>query len=595
MKFRPRTLIISVLTLLGLVSIIYIASHLILMRSFADLEERDVRANILRVVKALNIQLEAISTIAIGYSMWDDTYRFISERNQDYIDLNMMDTTFVDYQINTILYLNNDLQTVFEKAVDLASGTETRFPQSLYPHLRQGSPVVDLPEIESHVNGIVGLPQGALMFSAQPVITSEGFGPINGVQIWGRFLDRQFFEQLSTTTDFAVTARRFDALALPVDFELARDNLRKSGGVFVHAMDAETVAGYTIVEDIYGEPMLVLRITLPRVIYAQGEASVGYFLTAMVLSSIVVALFAQSRFALEELNVDLEKRVQQRTSELSETNVLLRQEIAERKQIEADLEQTRDKALEALQLKTQILANVSHDARTPLTTIMLRTELLQRGRYGPLPPEQRQILDLILTNARQLLTFVNNLLTEAQFNGQNIPLAHVMFSPSVLLEEVFHMVAPMAERKQLTLTKSVGSGLPETLYGDPLRLQQILTNLLENAIRFTERGTISVMVERPDETHWSMRVSDTGRGIPKDAQSRIFEAFWQIDGSMTREVSRGVGLGLSIVRQLTTMLGGEIALESIPGQGSTFTITFPLNGKQGAADDGASPRFSHRG
>src|SRR5690606_26594548 len=97
--------------------------------------------------------------------------------------------------------------------------------------------------------------------------------------------------------------------------------------------------------------------------------------------------------------------------------------------------------------------------------------------------------------------------------------------------------------------------------GDPIRLQQILTNLLENAIRFTERGTIAVTIERTGETHWAMRVSDTGRGIPAEMQSHIFEAFWQIDGSMTREVSRGVGLGLSIVRQLTALLGGEITLE----------------------------------
>jgi two-component system sensor histidine kinase/response regulator len=87
------------------------------------------------------------------------------------------------------------------------------------------------------------------------------------------------------------------------------------------------------------------------------------------------------------------------------------------------------------------------------------------------------------------------------------------------------------------------------------------------------------MIERPDETHWCIRVSDTGRGIPKDAQNRIFEAFWQLDGSITREVNRGVGLGLSIVRQLATLLGGEITLESVPDQGATFTVTFPLNAK----------------
>jgi two-component system capsular synthesis sensor histidine kinase RcsC len=131
------------------------------------------------------------------------------------------------------------------------------------------------------------------------------------------------------------------------------------------------------------------------------------------------------------------------------------------------------------------------------------------------------------------------------------------------------------------LKAEVGDDMADTLYGDPDRLKQIVMNLIDNAIKFTDQGTVTARIYRTDTEHWAIQVTDTGRGIPADVQSDIFEAFWQVDSSITREINRGVGLGLSIVKQLVILMQGSIVLQSEPGHGSTFTITLPLNEKQG--------------
>jgi signal transduction histidine kinase len=144
------------------------------------------------------------------------------------------------------------------------------------------------------------------------------------------------------------------------------------------------------------------------------------------------------------------------------------------------------------------------------------------------------------------------------------------------MNEVVLLMKPLADRKGLQLEGEVAEDVPFTLYGDYDRLKQILQNLVNNAIKFTSTGRIKGRVYCPREGHWAMEVSDTGIGIAEEVKDRIFDPFWQVDGSITRDADRGVGLGLSIVKQLTLLMGGQVKLVSIVGEGSTFTILLPI-------------------
>jgi len=250
-------------------------------------------------------------------------------------------------------------------------------------------------------------------------------------------------------------------------------------------------------------------------------------------------------------------------------------DITKRKKAEEALIHAFNQAVEANQLKTQLLANISHDLRTPINAILGYAEMLQEGIYGPVSDEQRIIYNRILDNTTNLTHMVSQLLDQAQLEAGTLKLAVTSFAPAELIERVESTMKVLAQSKGLQLDCTISPDMPPVLSGDPNRLYQILANLVDNSVKFTEQGAVEVEFYCPDEEHWAMRVSDTGSGIPPEAHSHIFEAFQQIDGTATRE-HVGSGLGLSIVKQLTTLMDGEVLLESQLGQGSTFTIVLQI-------------------
>jgi PAS domain S-box-containing protein len=247
----------------------------------------------------------------------------------------------------------------------------------------------------------------------------------------------------------------------------------------------------------------------------------------------------------------------------------------ERQRAEEALALAHEQALAASQLKGQLLANVSHDLRTPLGVIMGYAEMLQGGIYGTLSEQQCGITQRIIRNTKRLTGMVSKLMAQAQIESGALKLEIDPFASHELIEQMQSTMQVLAEDKGLQLVSNISDDVPSTLHGDVGWLHQILANLVENALKFTEQGSIEVRIYRPDEDRWAIQVSDTGPGIPAEAHAYIFDAFRQVDGSITRKHG-GSGLGLSIVNQLTTMMGGQILLESEVGQGTTFTILLPL-------------------
>ncbi len=235
----------------------------------------------------------------------------------------------------------------------------------------------------------------------------------------------------------------------------------------------------------------------------------------------------------------------------------------------------RDQALEASQLKSQLLAKVSHELRTPLGGILGYAELLRYGAFGDLEEKQLNAATQIIDSAHYLTTMVNELLDQAQAESKSIILHITSFNVEEMLKHVGSNLGILADKKGLTLRATIEKSVPETLKGDRQRLQQILLNLTGNAIKFTQTGEVRINIFCPDDTHWAIQVADTGAGIPKEAQSYIFEPFRQVNNSITRG-NRGTGLGLSITKQLVEIMGGEIKLESEIDKGSTFTIILPI-------------------
>ncbi len=239
------------------------------------------------------------------------------------------------------------------------------------------------------------------------------------------------------------------------------------------------------------------------------------------------------------------------------------------------LAQARDEAIEANQFKTQLLAKVSHELRTPLGAILGYTEVVHDEMFEPITPRQATYLSRVLESTHYLTQLVSELLDQARLDAGQLVLETTPFSPRDLLNEIVIKLQGTAEAKALKLQTVIGPELPQTLVGDPKRLQQILMNLTSNAIKFTEMGGVQVQMDVSDKNCWAIEVSDTGIGIPSKAQALIFEPFHQVDDSPTR-TQGGTGLGLSIVKNIVTLMDGEIKLKSAMGEGSTFTVTLPM-------------------
>lgn len=245
------------------------------------------------------------------------------------------------------------------------------------------------------------------------------------------------------------------------------------------------------------------------------------------------------------------------------------------KHAEAAIARARDRAIEANEFKARLLANVSHDLRTPLGAILGYSEMMKEEMYGPINQKQREIIQKMINSINNLTGMVSQLLDQAKLEANTLSLIEGPFDPRELVESIQATMQILAEAKGLQLCCEVAVDVPVTITGDAERLQQIFNNLVGNAIKFTEAGRVKVNVYRPDEAHWAIAVSDTGPGIPQDAHAYIFEAFRQVDGSATKKHS-GSGLGLSIVKQLAELMGGQVQLTSEVGSGSTFTVVLPL-------------------
>ena len=509
--------------------------------------------------------------------------------NPDYPKVNFVDDVFNNLQLNLVMLVDTNGTIVYSRGYDLVAKKEVPVP----PEMLQASQIASLgqfPVLDSSVTGILMLPEGPLCLSSRPVLTSDVSGPARGSLIMARWLNQARVASLADVTHLTLDLYPIDSSQLP---STVRSAIKTSSftTIVVSPLDAQKIAGYAVITDLNDQPILILQTTIARDIYQQGQDSISVLLgfmlalgfvfclvVALLLEYVILARIARLNADVAAIGGSIETAAYVRVTgkdELSNLGKAMNTMLDRLKLGQTEMIAMRNQAVEALHFKSQFLANVSHDLRTPLNAILGYSAMLQEGKLGVMSSRQVEAVTHISQDAQSLMEQIDELLDYSRLDVGKLTLNNADFSPEKLMESVYAIAAPLAQTKGLRFNHRITTDLPDQLNGDFDRLRLILMNLVNNAIHFTGQGEVNLRFYKPDAAHWAMEVADTGPGIPFEVQKYIYEPFQQVDNSQAPQ-GLGVGLGLTIVKQLTELMGGQVQIVSELNHGSTFTVVLPL-------------------
>jgi signal transduction histidine kinase len=605
-KLRKKLVIIFSASYILIFMCFFIASNTFLMKGFLEIEDSNIRRQTELGLKSLDLRIDELDQTTHGFAARDDTYYYVESGLKHFINELLLSSTFIDYEINFMAFLNSEQDIIYSKAFNLVELKNIPFPRSVREAIEQHGVLKDHTETDDRVSGILMTLDGPILLSSRPIITTEESGPIIGTLICGRYLDFLEVEKLMESTFLSlevIDVNDVNSLGLSESGSLALNGSQIS----IERQGYDTIIGYSVLYDIFEEPVLVLTVDSPRDVYSHGLLVLAYFVGSGVLAGVVIALlsiFVMNRFILTRI-VKLSKDVSEIDPHMIATTkvaipgddeVSILSENIDEMLDALNLYQHRLKERERMATIGETSAMVGHDLRNPLQVVYLLGSRLGKkiGALKDSGVDDSDLKDLeyIEEKLKEQTNYMNKIVSDLQDFSKNIM---VVYEDADIEQTVVDVVETLKVPENIEVSVRLDDRL-RSVRADANLLKRVFTNLLTNGIQAMPKGGSLTVTGTASDDEVTIVVSDTGSGVSEENMSKLFQPLFTTK-------AKGTGLGLAVCKRIVEAHRGEITVESEEGVGTSLTIKIPMHPEEedekssdeiGVSDAGESPELQEQ-
>lgn len=621
MSIRKKTLIIVGLTLIVLMAVMVIAAKVVVTEGFVALETEEAQMNAKRAVNKIDDVLETLKSVVGDWAPWDETYQFAEDLNKNYIETNLNNDTLGNLNIKFMIFLSNDGQLLYEKALDSAHATEIALSRPLIDKIREKKLLREFPDVKSSRSGLIITSDGPLLVASRAILKSDFSGPTRGALVVGKFLDEPLIKEISQNTHTQLSVQLYASDQISSDFKTAKASFSENTPIPVFPLDADTIGGYAIIKNIDGDPAVVLKAEMPRKIFRQGQTTINYYLISIAgigilfVALIMVFLEKSVLSPLSNLNLSVS-----RIGESGNFSMMLpssaKDEIGNlANEINKMLNQLSESRIRLMEQSywsgmAEMASGVLHNVRNSLNPIVGQIQILRDdiGKFpinqietakreleeGNISEERRldlkkflyladqRLLDLVsktkssLGETTERISHVEQILDDHQkWSNYDSP------SESIMLHDLVGKSVDFLRsdwKDDISIDVEPAVAASGSVVGNKIRIEQVFGNILNNAIESIRRkgngsGKIRILagVEKTNgQIMKHVQISDDGAGIESDKLEQVFKR------GFTTKSTGSSGIGLHWCANAVSAMNGKMYAESQgPGKGACFHLLLP--------------------
>jgi len=576
MKLRSNLVIVFAVTYLCLLGVLYISTTTVLLEGYQEIETADIQHLVDRGLSALDHRVYDLDLINLGFAVKDDVYSFMQDQDVEHIETILLDAAFLGAKINLMLFVNNDNEILYGKAFDLTGEKEAPIPQGIYEHIYLNKLLTDHQGPDSKVQGILQIPEGLLLINSRPITASQEEAPMEGTLVIGRYLDSSEIEKMREYAGISLEIVDIYEAEEKIDFKSALREISDDNQIAIIRLHKNLIAGYSTINDIYGDPILVLKVDTSRAIFSLGQTSVWFFLISFLIMGVgigALAMLATDRVIISRLT-----KLEDEVSSIDPNALELGQVEASGDDEISMLATSINGMLDAIRRYRSLLkenermaaigetaAMVGHDLRNPLQVIVGSIDLIKKRLNKRGDSSDGREIEKWVDKIDTQTDYMNKIVSDLQDYSRNIKPTREEADVEALMGDVVSSVDIPGD---VDVSIVLDEGLPDISVDETL-MKRLFTNLILNAVQaMPDGGSLSIRGSlQGDDVVISAK--DTGVGIREENLNEIFKPLFT-------SKAKGTGFGLPVCKRIVDAHGGTISVESEEGVGSTFTVKLPI-------------------